>query len=90
MKTMEIDKNTRIIDLTVGQLIEIIGQKPSTPEPAKERHLEYGLAGIAKIYNCSIRTAARIKASGVIDEAIEQRCRTIIIDVDKALTLLSK
>lgn len=87
---MEIGKDTRLIDLTVGQLLDIINQRTSPVPVNKERHLEYGLAGIAKIFNCSIRTAARIKASGVIDEAIEQRCRTIIIDADKALTLLNR
>ncbi len=88
---IDIDPNTRLIDLTVGQLLELIESagKPKQDEP-KERRLEYGIAGIARIFNCSISTANRIKASGKIDKAISQRGRTIIIDADKAIELFNK
>lgn len=51
------------------------------------KHLAYGIAGIAKVFGCSIPTANRIKKSGVIDAAISQVGRKIVVDADKALEL---
>lgn len=50
----------------------------------------YGIRGIANLLNCSISTANRIKQRGVIDQAIIQQGRTIIVDAEKALDLLRK
>lgn len=80
--------DTRIIDLTVSQLQEII--RSEIPKPAEEqrvRRLAYGLDGIAEIFGCSRATAQRIKNSGVIDKAITQVGRKIVVDVDRALKL---
>ena len=89
---MNIDPNTRIIDLTVGELVDLIRETTaavasSTMPEQKPRNLEYGIAGIARIFNCSMATANRIKASGKIDDAITQTGRIIVIDVDRALQL---
>ena len=55
-------------------------------ETSKKRY-EYGIRGIAKVFGCSIPTANRIKKSGVIDSAITQVGRKIIVDADRALEL---
>ena len=47
----------------------------------------YGIAGIARLFGCSIPTANRIKQSGRIDKAITQIGRKIIVDADLALEL---
>lgn len=47
----------------------------------------YGIEGIARIFGCSVPTANRIKKSGVIDKAITQIGRKIVVDADMALTL---
>lgn len=92
---MNIDSNTRLIDLTLGQLIEQLmnlfetKQKPVAVQPEK-RNLVHGIAGIARLYNCSLKTANRIKKSGKINEAITQHGRYIITDADKALSLYNK
>ena len=65
-------------------------EKQTAKVPAEvvpERHYEYGIAGIAKIFGCSIPTANRIKKSGIIDKAITQIGRKIVIDADLALAL---
>jgi len=68
--------------------------KNAEKQPAKvpaevvpEKHYEYGIAGIAKIFGCSIPTANRIKKSGVIDSAITQMGRKIVVDTELALSL---
>lgn len=47
----------------------------------------YGIEGIARIFGCSVPTANRIKKSGVIDKAITQIGRKIVINADLALAL---
>lgn len=90
---MEITSNTRIIDLTVGQLMELFAkvQAPAiiTEAPEKAKRLVYGISGIAQLFNCSMTTANRIKASGRIDDAITQHGRIIVVDADKALVLFN-
>lgn len=54
------------------------------------RHLVYGIDGLAKFLGTSKSTAQRIKRSGIIDEAIAQQGRTIVIDGDKAIELMKE
>lgn len=87
------DNNTPIAILTVGQLKEILGIQEKTriiDTTNSEKKFVYGIAGIAKIFDCSIPTANRIKASGKIDKAITQIGRKIIVDIDLALELAGK
>lgn len=51
------------------------------------KNVAYGIKGIADIFGCSIPTANRIKRSGIIDDAISQVGRKIVVDVDLALKL---
>lgn len=89
---IKIDPNTSIIDLTVGELMELIEAaqtEKTTPQAptAPEKRFVYGIAGIAQVFNCSMTTANRIKASGRIDRAIMQNGRIIVVDADLALEL---
>ena len=61
------------------------GNKASSEEEAAK--LVYGIKGIADTFGCSIPTANRIKRSGVIDDAITQVGRKIVVDADLALEL---
>lgn len=86
------DTKKRIIDLTLGELmdaiderIEAAAQKPEKPKTAK-RYV-YGLKGLAILLGRSKTTAARLKASGRIDAAITQVGALLIIDADLALKL---
>ena len=64
------------------------GNKASSEEEAaKTRRLVYGIKGIADTFGCSIPTANRIKRSGIIDDAITQVGRKIVVDADLALEL---
>lgn len=64
------------------------GNKASSEEEAaKPRRLVYGIKGIADTFGCSIPTANRIKRSGIIDDAITQVGRKIVVDAVLALEL---
>lgn len=82
-----IDDNTRIIDLTVGQLMDLLSTVKKE-QPKTEKRYVYGIAGIARLFNCSMATANRIKGSGKIDKAISQSGRMIAVDADLALQLM--
>ena len=55
--------------------------------PVVQKRTFYGIEGIAQVFGCSVPTANRIKRSGIIDAAITQIGRKIIVDADMALTL---
>lgn len=85
----------RVIDLTAEEFANVLlhvikrltgEEKESVPA----KRLVYGIAGIAQLFNCSITTAHRIKASGKIDEAISQSGHMIVVDAELALQLLKK
>jgi hypothetical protein len=92
---MNRDLNTRIIDITVGELLDLIKrtEQPAQPKdftPTSGKEYVYGLAGIAKLLGCSKQHAMRLKASGKLDEAIKQDGRIIVTDARKALELFGK
>ena len=85
----------RIIDMTAGEFAEVlysVMQRLSNNEEEKvtNKRLVYGIAGIAQLFNCSMTTANRIKASGKIDKAISQSGRMIAVDAELALQLMKK
>lgn len=60
-------------------------------QPAKaEKRYVYGYAGVARLFNCSIPTAARILKSGKIAAATSQLSRKIVVDADLALELAGR
>ena len=56
----------------------------------EQKRFVYGIAGIARLFGCSLPTANRIKKSGKIDRAITQIGRKIIVDADLALELAGR
>ena len=71
-----------ITSITSGQQAQML-----ISQPKEEEHNVYGIAGIAQIFGCSIPTASRIKKSGIINGAITQVGRKIVVNADKALEL---
>lgn len=85
-----ITENTRVIDLTVGELMEVINQNTNTPTviPSQDKKLVYGYKGIKELFNCSHKKAYELK-NGVLKDAISQQGRIIVVDVEKALELFN-
>lgn len=80
---MNLDRT--IGELTVRELLDILAKAtPSAPRQV------YGLRGIADLFGVSLSQAKRIKASGVIDAAISQSGRTIVVDSSLALSLYAR
>ncbi|MDR1938742.1 MAG: DUF3853 family protein [Tannerellaceae bacterium] len=88
-----IDLNTRIIDLTIGELLEYIkpqvAQQPSMPVKCDE-NIVYGIDGIAKLLGVSKSTVWQYRNEGWLEPAIKQTGRKIICDAALALELFGK
>ena len=86
--------NTPIAALTVGQLMEVIGQTdtkenaPSSPSTSSKKYA-HGLRGIRELFDVSHATAQRYKDS-FLQPAIMQNGRKIVVDVDKAMELFNE
>ena len=90
--TIDVDDNTPVSMLTVGQLRKALfpdmekantdTRKPSTPD----KRYVYGLAGIRGLFNVSTPTAHRLKNT-ILREAVYQQGRVIVCDVEKAMQL---
>ena len=70
-------------------LIELVQTLQETIEDSKPKvpKYVYGIKGLAQLLGCSTSTAKRLKRSGVLDGAIIQRNRSIIVDAQRALAL---
>ena len=62
-------------------------EKGREEEPRKR--FVFGLDGICDLFGCSKSTAERIKQSGIIDAAISQVKRKIVVDAELAIQLFS-
>ena len=85
---MDINPNTQLLHLTVAEYIEL--QKVVTGQKKEIKEYVYGLKGLAKILGCSRTTASKIKNSGMIDDAISQVGKLIVIDKKKVLEIIAK
>lgn len=85
----------RVIDMTASEFANVLFDvfsrlSKEEPKESTPKRYVYGIAGIAQLFNCSMTTANRIKASGKIDKAISQTGRMIAVDADLALQLIKK
>ena len=101
-KTKESMTKNELLDKPVWQMtgeeLLFLAQHGNTSPKAREennsakeeRLYVYGLAGIARLFGCSLPTANRIKQSGEINRAITQVGRKIIVYADLALELAGR
>ena len=97
---MNTDFNARLIDVTVGEVFEMLKPKLETimkevVEEAVENAIEekevYGIPGIQKLLGgCCRSKAQEVKNSGILDPAITQNGRKIIVDSKLAKKLLKQ
>ncbi len=77
--------------MTGGEILALfnaIAEQKSVTKDFTEKKYVYGITGLAKLLDCGKTKAQEIKNSGVIDEAIYQTGKKIVIDAEKALQLI--
>lgn len=94
------DLNVRLIDVTVGEAFEMLKPlfEPMLKDAvekaviaATEEKEVYGIPGIQKLLgNCCKSKAQKVKDSGVLDAAITQNGRKIVVDAPLARKLLKE
>lgn len=82
--------DTPLFKLTVGGLKALLQNSMLGQNIERQKKLVYGLQGLADLLHCTKRHASKIKSSGILNEAIKQRGRTIVIDSELALELFGK
>ena len=92
-------KNKPLFQSTLGDLVVVLieelgfasesgNDEKDNIFPSGSRHYVRGMKELAKALHCSTSTAQRIKSSGVIDAAISQNGKVVVIDVERALDIL--
>lgn len=77
--------------MTGSEILELFSQvaeKKTITKDFTEKKYVYGINGLATLLGCGRTKAQEIKSSGIIDEAIYQSGKKIVIDSDKALQLI--
>lgn len=90
--------DTPLWQLSTGEFLQLLKDCLNEKSPKNNKTVAtkveepwvYGIDGIAKIFNCSRGTAMNIKKSGIINPAIKQVGRKIVVDVQQALELAGK
>lgn len=88
----EVDNETPIVMITVGDLKDVISETLSErrqTEEKKERRLVYGIRGIERLLGVSHKTAQDYKNT-ILGPAVMQNGRKIVVDADLALELFNK
>ena len=90
---IDINENTPVGALTVGQLKEVMGIDAQETiveiKPESDKRYVYGLSGIRRLFNVSHATAQRYNDT-IIKDAVMQQGRKIVGDVEKALELFKQ
>lgn len=81
--------------MTGSEIVELFStvfpqQQVTVTSDLTTKKYVYGISGLAKLLNCGRTKAGEIKNSGVINTAIVQDGKKLIIDADKALELLKE
>ena len=74
--------------LRTGLGLSLFNEEEPHTDCYPQKHYIYGLKGLAQLLGCSLSTANRIKKSGVINAAMAQNGKIIVIDADLAFDLL--
>lgn len=86
-------ESTPLAMMTLGQFMAVLEdqdeRQPHDGNSKSERRYVYGLRGIRELFHVSTRTA-HIYKNTIIKDAVYQSGRTIVVDVDKALSLFDE
>lgn len=86
-----------LFQATLGDLVEVLKEEfgfsnenvmDGGKVPSSEKRYVRGMKELADTLHCSLSTAQRIKSSGVLDPAISQIGKVMLVDAEQALELL--
>lgn len=85
-----------VLMMSGAELLELLQQvktkkvveQPSVSNYSKLPPFVTGIKGVAEVLGISVSTVNRMKADGVLDEAILQNGKTVIFDTYKVLEIL--
>ena len=91
--------NKPLSNATIGDIVEAVRlhlqssnesdiEESHQADSSSKKHYVYGIAGLAQLLGCSTATAQRIKSRGILNDAISQSGKIIVIDADLALDIL--
>lgn len=69
--------------VTAGQLVDLIIQRLNVPNQERPQYSR-GLKCLVDRFGVSLSTIMRLKNNGVFGDAIKQRGKVILVDLDKA------
>lgn len=92
-----IDNDRPLYTITIGEFNDLLGQFYSNntkssqehESQASSAHLVYGIRGIQSLFNCSHKSAQYYK-DHVIQEAVSQNGRKIVVNADLAIQLFNE
>ena len=83
MKQSNYTDNTKLSELTVGELRDLV--RAVISESVHTRHTVKGLSGLADLLGVSVSTVKRYRS--LLKPAIALRGRSMVVDADRALQL---
>ena len=87
---MEVENSRILATLSVGEFKEVMDEiykkRKEKEEEEKPHTYVFGLSGIMEMFHCSKTTASYLKST-VIKDAVSQRGRKIVVDVEYARLL---
>ena len=88
---MDINDNTRIIDLTIGELKAVFAELIKGQDAEPSREVVRGIAGIVSLFGVSPATAQRYK-NGILAPAVQQAAKghSFVVDVQMARDLFNQ
>lgn len=87
---MEYNENTRLIDLTVGELRDLFSQLIPTPVKKEPVEIIYGYKGLCELLGISYSTAQRRVSSGKLKKAMYKTGRKVCFNKAMVLDVLNK
>lgn len=87
---MEYNNDTRLIDLTVGELKDLFSQLMPAPTVKKEIKLIHGNKALGKFLNISPSSVQRLIATGKLKKATYRTGRKVSYDGSMVLELMKQ
>lgn len=97
LKVSEVLLNKTLLTMNVADLLEVLYQVIETKEEIKYPPVDSysnlprfvtGIKALAQILGISVSTVSRMKADGLLDDAVFQNGKTVIFDTHKVLEIL--